>query len=166
MSRNFKQLLNAHDIQQVITLPHDHHMNGLTERHNRAVLQVLRECQSERLDVAWWNLIKISEGVINRGYHRMLHMTPQEAWDLDENGRRALLEQQQRERSKRSGRRYVRKPNSELSVGTWVWVYQHEKLQKMQLLKLQSRWLGPCRIVERVSEHTWRVALVDGRVAC
>lgn len=52
-----------------------------------------------------------------------------------------MLELQKRERSKSNDIRYVSKPDGELTMGAWVWVYQNEKLTNKLLHKLQSRWL-------------------------
>lgn len=65
-----------------LTLPNDNRSNGLTERCNRTMLQAIRKLWSDRFDAPWWDLIKIGEGQLNGGFHGILGMTPDEAWEL------------------------------------------------------------------------------------
>lgn len=62
-----------------------------------------------QLIVPWWTLIKIVEGQINKGYHKMIGMTPDEVWDLRQDDRRNMLEDQAVKRQQMMKRRYVRK---------------------------------------------------------
>lgn len=71
----------------------------------------------ERVEVPWWDVIKIPEGVVNRVYHWILRMTPEEAWVVSLRERQEILSYQQLEWDGRNARRRQKRKEEDYLVG-------------------------------------------------
>lgn len=58
-----KYWLDRKGIDQVLTLLDDHRSSRLTERCNRMVWWSIRKCQFERIEVHWWDMLRLLKGM-------------------------------------------------------------------------------------------------------
>lgn len=158
-----KAWLARRSIDNIFSLPNDRKANGLTERFNCMVWQSIGKCQCKRVEVQWWDTVKIIEVVVNRAHHRVLRMTPEEAWVASPQKRKGISDRQQSKKDRRNVSGSMRKKEEEYQVDDPVWVYQQERMQRKSLHRLHPRWIALCRLVERQSQHIWKTIVVRGR---
>lgn len=106
---------------------------------------MIRKCKSERVDVPWWDLIKIAEGQVNRGFYKILGMKNGEAWELRGDDKQKMLEKQKIKKETMYKRRYVKKQSKKYRMGDQVCTYRQEKIQRKSILF--PKWIAPCKIV-------------------
>lgn len=80
---------------------------------------------------------------VNRTMHRVLGMTPDEAWGLEKmTGTKSWRNKRDiEEREMMSGMRLIIEEQS--AIGDLLWIYQQDKLQQTTLHELHPRWEHP-----------------------
>lgn len=147
-------------VQHKFTLPYDHRTNGLTERAIRSVNNIIRKLKADNRDRDWWEVLGDVEWCLNHSYHHDINQMPTEAWTTRPEEWKKIKERRVKLQAQRNKNRRGEIGNFEKFDR--VWLYKWGEKDTNRLGKFESRWEGPCWIMDKVSDTIFKVRRVKG----
>ena len=175
----FRQMLAAHSVDHRVSSAFHPQGNGAVEVRNRIIKDVLRKLTSagtEDWDLMLpWALAAINASPhVRHGYSphfvmfgRKFHFPDEVLWEgattVDQHVASVVRVHTTTQRIvfeaiENSRKEAVREPSVEFAVGEWVWAKDPSEQESKSF---GSEWNGPFKVVERISQHLYRIQRRD-----
>ena len=167
VSKAVDSLLEKRGVRHLLTPPFRSQANGVCERAQGTIVSKLRTASIENPKTRWSTLLRGVVQVMNDTSHsstgfapRFLHFgTPPSDVPVEEASRIATDKSREQQKRRQMANDSKAVPQH-FQIGDWV-RYRLPENHPARSGKLSPRFWGPCRVVEKLGEDTFRVEQID-----
>lgn len=154
--------LEERHIKVVNAVSYDHRSNGMIERANRSVQQILR-CLHQETKTDWQELLSDALFAYNSSVHSATGYTPDTLWSETTNVWEIVRHKAKEiDRIQTEKRQLALKNQPIYKKWDRVWAYKIREKDSGTLGRFSPRWYGPCWVLKRVSDSLYYVRLPVG----